>query len=669
MSRRSFLLRRVARSASITLLSLYLFACPEHLWAQAAKDAEPPVRQANAAVRQQLRFGDRQDFEDATRGLIAAVPDLIVKGPGDRDVWNLGDYSFLQRDDPPATVNPSLWRQAQLNALNGLFKVTERVYQVRGFDASNMTLVETRTGLIVIDPLFSMEVARAALDFYYQHRPKKPVVAVIYTHSHTDHYGGVKGVVSDEDVASGRAKVISPSGFMESAVSESVTAGSAMGRRALYQFGSLLPRGERGHVDDGLGKAVSRGTRSLIAPTDVIVKNLDRRTIDGVQIVFQLVPGSEAPAEMHLYLPQMRVLDVAENATHTLHNLLPFRGAEVRDAKAWSRYLSDALEQFGDDAQILIAQHHWPTWGNERLKEVLRKQRDLYKYLHDQTVRLLNQGHTPNEIAEELTLPATLANQWYARDYYGTASHNVKAIYQKYLGWYDANPAHLNPLPPVDGAKKYVEYMGGAAAVIERAREDFRQGNYRWVAEVMNHVVFADPGNRDARELAANAYEQLGYLAESSTWRNAYLVAALELRNGAPKIPSVPFVAPYVLKSLSLDMVFDSVAVRINGPRAADKRLIVNWNFSDVGQQFVLNLENAALTYVKGKQAKNADATVTLTRDTLDAILLQLRTVAAASQAGEIKIEGDSTKVTELLGLMDEFDSAFEIVEPKRVKK
>jgi alkyl sulfatase BDS1-like metallo-beta-lactamase superfamily hydrolase len=372
---------------------------------------------------------------------------------------------------------------------------------------------------------------------------------------------------------------------------------------------------------------------------------------------------------MHLYLPQMRVLDVAENATHTLHNLLPFRGTEVRDAKAWSRYLSDALEQFGDDAQILIAQHHWPTWGNERLKDVLRKQRDLYKYLHDQTVRLLNQGYTPNEIAEELKLPATLANQWYARDYYGTVSHNVKAIYQRYLGWYDANPAHLNPLPPVDGAKKYVDYMGGAAAVIERAREDFRQGNYRWVAEVMNHVVFADPGNRDARELAANAYEQLGYLAESATWRNAYLVAAFELRNGAPKIPSAPFVAPGVLNALNLDMVFDSVAVRINGPRAAGKRLIVNWNFSDVGQQFVLNLENAALTYVKGKQAKNADATVTLTRGTLDAILLQQRTFVAASQAGEVKIEGDSTKVTELLGLMDEFDSAFEIVEPKRVKK
>ena len=668
MSGRSLLLRHVARSSSLALLSLCVIACPAYAWAQVAKDAEPPVREAHAALQQQLRFGDRQDFEDATRGLIAAAPALIVKGPGDRDVWNLQEYDFLQRDDAPATTHPSLWRQAQLNALNGLFQVTERVYQVRGFDVSNMTLVETRTGLIVIDPLSSVETARSALDFYYQHRPKKPVIAVIYTHSHLDHYGGVKGVISDQDVASGRAKVIAPAGFMESAVSESVTAGNAMARRALYQFGSFLPRGERGHVDDGLGKTVSRGTRSLIAPTDVIVKNLDRRTIDSVHIVFQLVPGSEAPAEMHLYFPQMKVLDVAENATHALHNLLPFRGAEVRDAKAWSRYLSETVEQFGDDAQILIAQHHWPAWGNARLKEMLRNQRDLYKYLHDQTVRLLNQGYTPNEIAEAVDLPTTLANQWYARDYYGTVSHNVKAIYQRYLGWYDANPAHLNPLPPVDGAKKYVEYMGGAAAVIERAREDFRRGNYRWVAEVMNHVVFADPGNRNARDVAADAYEQLGYLAESSTWRNAYLVAALELRNGAPQTASGPFVPPYLLQALTLDMVFDAVAVRINGPRAAGKRLVVNWHFSDVGPQFTLNLENAALTHVKGKQARNADATVILTRSALETILQQ-RTLTTASQAGEIAIEGNSTAVTELLSLLDEFDPAFEIVEPKKVKK
>ena len=651
------------------LFAVCVFAFGEPFSAQTAHDAEPPVKDAHGTMRQQLPFTDRQDFEDATRGLIAAEPDLIVKGPNDRDVWNLRDYAFLRRDDPPATVNPSLWRQAQLNAANGLFKVTDGIYQLRGFDASNMTLVETRTGLIVVDPLSSVEVARAALAFYHRHRPKKRVLAVIYTHSHADHYGGVKGVISDADVVSGRVKVIAPVGFMEAVFSESVIAGNAMGRRAQYQFGSPLPRGERGHVDDGLGKTVSRGTRSLIPPTDVVVRNLDRRTIDGVRIVLQLVPGAEAPAGMHLYFPQMRVLDVAENATHTQHNLLPLRGAELRDANAWSRYLSDALERFGDDAEILIAQHHWPTWGNARLKEMLATQRDLYKYVHDQTVRLLNQGYTPDEIAVELELPATLANKWYARDYYGTVSHNAKAVYQKYLGWYDGNPAHLNPLPPVDRGAKYVEYMGGAAAMIERARDDFRRGNYRWVAEVMNHVVFADPANHDARNLAADAFEQLGYLAESSTWRNAYLVGAAELRAGAPVVLPTPFAAPYLLESLALDRVFDAIAVRINGPRAARTRLAVNWNFRDVGQQFVLNLENGALTYVRGRQAKNADATVTLTRSAFDALLLQRRTVATAVEAGEITISGDATKLIELFALMDEFDAAFEIVEPRRVKK
>lgn len=656
---------RTNRTA-LLLLCAALWPFPVH--AQLPRDAEPAVRQANAAVAQRLPFENRQDFEDATRGLVASVPDLVVKGSAGRDAWNLRDYGFLRQDDAPPTVNPSLWRQAQLNNLNGLFKVTDGLYQVRGFDISTMTIVEGATGVIVIDPLLSVEVAQAALDLYYQHRPKKPVTAVIYTHSHADHFGGVKGVVTDQDVAAGRAQVIAPSGFLEFAVSENVIAGNAMRRRALYQFGSLLPRRARGHVDAGLGKADSRGARSLIAPTDVIVKNLETRTIDGVEIVFQLAPSSEAPAEMHLYFPSMKVLNLAENATHTLHNLLPFRGAEVRDASAWSRYLSDALEQFGETTEILIAQHHWPTWGNARVTDLLRKQRDLYKFLHDQTLRMMNQGYTPNEIAEELKLPASLANEWYARDYYGTVSHNAKAIYQKYLGWYDANPAHLNPLPPVEAGRKFVEYMGGAAAAIRRAREDFTQGNYRWVAEVMNHVVFADPDNREARELVASAYEQLGYLAESATWRNAYLVAAYELRNGVPQIPRGPLLSPDVLKALPLSMVFDYLGVRMNGPRAAGKRIVTNWHFSDVQQRFAVTLDNAALTYVTGTQAKDAAATLTLTRAAFDTILLQQQTLARARQNGLIEIEGETAKVLELLGLMDDFDPAFAVVEPKRSK-
>ena len=630
------------------------------------KDAEPLVKQANAAVLGQLPFAKRQDFEDARRGFVATVPDLIVRGTDDREVWNLRDYAFLLQDTAPATVNPSLWRQAQLNYVNGLFKVTDGLYQIRGFDLANMTIVEGRRGLIVIDPLTTVEVAQAALSLYFQHRPKRAIVAVVYTHSHADHFGGVKGVISDQDVASGKTEVIAPAGFLESAENEYILAGTAMSRRAQYQFGPLLPKGERSQVDAGLGKVTARGTRSLIAPTELIQKPLEKRTIDGVDIVFQLVPGSEAPAEMHLYFPKLKTLDIAENATHTLHNLLPFRGTVVRDANAWSGYLNQALDQFGRDAQILIAQHHWPTWGNDRVTDLLRKQRDLYKYLHDQTLRLINQGLTPTEIAETLRLPPSLSNEWYARDYYGTVSHNAKAIYQKYLGWYDANPANLNPLPPAAGGKKFVEYMGGATAVMQRARADFNQGQYRWVAQVMSQVVFAEPDNREARELAADAYEQLGYLAESATWRNAYLFGAWELRNGVPTAPPAPFVAPDVLKALPVEALFDYMGVRINGTRAQGRRIVSNWIFTDSRQRFVLNLENGALTYVANTQSTQATVTLTLVRETLAAVLLGEKTFGQAAQAGAIAVGGDADELKELAGLMDDFQAMFEIVEPKR---
>ena len=619
------------------------------------KDAEPLVKQANAAVLGQLPFAKRQDFEDARRGFVATVPDLIVRGTGDHEVWNLRDYAFLQQDTAPATVNPSLWRQAQLNYVNGLFKVTDGLYQIRGFDLANMTIVEGRRGLIVIDPLTTVEVAQAALSLYFQHRPKRDIVAVVYTHSHADHFGGVKGVISDQDVASGKTEVIAPAGFLESAENEYILAGTAMSRRAQYQFGPLLPKGERSQVDAGLGKVTARGTRSLIAPTVLIQKPLEKRTIDGVDIVFQLVPGSEAPAEMHLYFPKLKTLDIAENATHTLHNLLPFRGTVVRDANAWSGYLNQALDQFGRDAQILIAQHHWPTWGNDRVTNLLRKQRDLYKYLHDQTLRLINQGLTPTEIAETLRLPPSLSNEWYARDYYGTVSHNAKAIYQKYLGWYDANPANLNPLPPAAGGKKFVEYMGGATAVMQRARADFNQGQYRWVAQVMSQVVFAEPDNREARELAADAYEQLGYLAESATWRNAYLFGAWELRHGVPTAPPAPFVAPDVLKALPVEALFDYMGVRINGTRAQGRRIVSNWIFTDSRQRFVLNLENGALTYVANTQSTQATVTLTLVRETLAAVLLGEKTFGQAAQAGAIAVGGDADQLKELAGLMDDF--------------
>jgi len=637
------------------LTALVLGGLSSQASGQEPKEVEPAIKAANAAVLKTLPFSDRQDYEDARYGFIGTLPEVLIKGDSGMVIWNLKEYDFLKQPEAPATVNPSLWRQAQLNCQNGLFKVTDSMYQVRGFDISNMTIIEGKTGLIVIDPLFSTEVAKAGLDLYYQHRPKRPVVAVIYTHSHVDHWGGVKGVVSEVDVQAGKVQVIAPAGFMEAAVAENIIAGNAMSRRAQYQFGSLLPKGERSQVDAGLGKTLSHGSITLIPPTDVIKKNLDKRTVDGVDIIFQLASGAEAPAEFHMYYPQFKVLNMADNVSHNFHNLLPFPGAEVRDASAWARYINEALELFGDQAEVVVTQHHWPARGNDRVQNLLKKQRDLYKYVHDQSVRLLNQGYTPSEIAEALQLPPSLANEWHARGYYGSVSHNAKAIYQKYLGWYDANPANLNPLPPVEGSKKYVEYMGGAAAVIQRARQDFKEGNYRWVAQVMNHVVFADPTNREARELGADALEQLGYMAESATWRNAYLCGALELRQGLQKIPVGSTITPDTIKALPIDMFFDYLGVRLNGPKANGKKIVINWSFNDVKQNYVLNLENSALTYVPNKQAKNAEATLTLTRQTLDAITLRKLTFPQAMQSGQIKVEGDPRKVGKLLSLLDTF--------------
>ena len=631
----------------------------------APKAAEPATLKANAEVLQALPFADRRDFDDAMRGFVATLPDALVPGSGALPVWSMKPYDFLKASQAADSVNPSLWRQAQLNAIHGLFKVTDRVYQVRGFDISNMTIVEGDTSLIVIDPLLAAETARAGLDLYYRHRPRKPVGTVIYSHGHADHFGGVKGVTSEAEVAAGKVRVLAPSGFMETAVAENIVAGNAMSRRAQYQFGSLLPPGPRGQVDTGLGKGLARGAITLIAPTDTIEKNGERRVVDGVEIVFQLVPGSEAPAEMLMYFPQFRVLDMAEDVTHTMHNLYTIRGAEVRDGNLWSRYIGEALEAFGDRSDVVIAQHHWPVAGQVRAVELLKKQRDMYKYINDQSLRLLNQGYTAAEIAETLRMPASLEREWSARGYYGTLRHNAKAVYQKYLGWYDANPANLNPLPPVEYAKKAVEYMGGADAVIARARADFAKGEYRWVASAMNQVVFADPANRAARELGADALEQLGFQAEAGTWRNAYLVGAMELRGGVPKVPVAGTANADTLKAVSNELFFDFLGVRLNAGKAEGKTLVINWNFTDSKQSFVLTLENSALTWVAGKQSPQADATLTLARTTLDAVTLRQTTFPDAVGAGLIRIEGNADKLVELLGMLDTFNPMFEVVEPK----
>lgn len=631
------------------------------------KPPEPLTLRANAELTKTLPLADRQDFDDAMRGFIGTTPDALVSGTGPRPVWTMKPFDFLKRDEATDSVNPSLWRQAQLNAIHGLFNVTERVYQVRGFDIANMTIVEGDTSLIVIDPLTAAETARAALDLYYQHRPRKPVGTVIYSHGHGDHFGGVKGVIDEADVAAGKVQVLAPAGFMETAVAENILAGNAISRRTQYQLGPLLPPSPRGQVDAGLGKSIARGTITLIVPTATIGKDMDRRVIDGVEIVFHLVPGSEAPAEMLMYFPQFRVLDMAEDVTHTLHNLYTIRGAEVRDGNLWSRYISDALEVFGDKTDILIAQHHWPLVGQARVTDRLKKHRDLYKYINDQSLRLLNRGYTAAEIAESLRLPASLEQEWSARGYYGTLRHNAKAVYQKYLGWYDANPANLDPLPPVENARKTVEYMGGADTVIARARDDFKRGEYRWVASAMNQVVFADPSNRTARELGADALEQLGYQAESATWRNAYLVGAMELRSGVPKVPGISTANADTLKAISNELFFDFMGVRLNATKAEGKTMVINWNFTDSKQRYILTLENSALTHVSGRQASNADATITLTRGTLDAITLRRTTFPDALQAGLVKVDGDPRKLGDLLSMLDTFNVMFEIVEPRAI--
>ena len=634
------------------------------------KDASPVTKGINSAILKELDFADQEDFRDAHRGLIAALPGGFVNSTNEELAWDLNAYGFLGvspdlpegKNEPPATVNPSLWRMARLNMAAGLFKVVDRVYQVRGLDVSNMTIIEGEKGVIVIDPLTSVETARAAFGLYKEHRGDRPVVAMIYTHSHLDHWAGVKGVLDPADVQAGRVDILAPEGFLEAAISENVTAGTAMSRRSHYWYGIALPRGERGQVDAGLGKAISMGSVTLIPPTDNIYKTGERRLIDGVEMVFHMVPDTEAPTEMMIFFPQFKVFNSAELACHTLHNVLTLRGAQVRDAHKWSQYLNEAIEIYGNQIETLIAQHHWPVWGHDRCIEFLKDQRDMYKYIHDQTLRLANHGYVMGEIGPMLQPPPSLARRWYLRGYYGSCNHDSKAVYQKYIGWYDMNPANLNPLPPVESAQKYVEYMGGPEKVLTKAREDFSKGEYRWVAQVVNQVVFADPENNEARELQADTLEQLGYQAEASTWRNNYLTAAHELRHGVPRLPTAA--SADVLTSLTLPMIFDYMGIRLNGPKADGKTLLLNWNFTDVNAKYVLTLENCALTYVAGKQVPDADATITLTRAGFDAITLGQTTIEDEIQAGRITILGETLSIAKFFSLLDVFTGDFNIVTP-----
>src|ERR1700712_532130 len=630
------------------------------------RQASAPVIAQHAATLKALPFSDTRDFDEAARGFLGTVENARIASAQGRVVWSLEPYGFLSETEAPPTVDPSLWRQSRLNMNHGIFEVVPGVYQVRGLDIANMTLIEGDSGVIVVDTLTSIEGARAAMELYVRHRGKRPVAAVIFSHTHTDHWGGARGVLDDATLASGRIPIIAPNLFMEHAVSENIIAGPAMLRRAQYQFGPFLAKGPRGQVDCGLGKSMAAGSVALLRPTDLIIATGDRRTIDGVEFEFQMAPNSEAPAEMHFFLPRYRLLNLAENCTHNFHNLLPFRGADVRDALAWSKYLGEALQMWGGKADAMCGQHHWPVWGHERIDTMIRQQRDLYKYAHDQTIRLMNHGLTATEIAEAIRLPKSLDGAWHARGYYGHIRHNVKAIYQKYLGWYDANPVNLDPLPPVDAGKKYVEYMGGAAAILERAARDFANGEFRFVAQAVSHLVFAEPDNPRARAMLAATLEQLGYAAESATWRNAYLFGAQELRNGMPKTPARPPMPRETLAALRSEQLWDVLGVRLNGPKAEGKHIVLNWSFTDTKEDFILTLENCALTYISGAQSRTADAGFTLARGTLHEVIARQTTFPEAVGSGKIEVSGNPMRLGELMMLMDEFPRMFEIVEPKR---
>src|SRR5882672_4094459 len=633
---------------------------------ESPKDASASVIAQHAATLNALPFADVRDFDEAARGFLGTIENAKITSPQGRVVWSPEPSGFLSAEQAPPTVDPSLWRQSRLNMNHGLFEVVPGVYQVRGLDIANMTLIEGERGVIVVDTLTSIEGARAAMELYFKHRGRRPVAAVIFTHTHTDHWGGARGVLEEDTLASGRVPIIAPNLFMEHAVSENIIAGPAMLRRAQYQFGPFLAKGPRGQVDCGLGKSMAAGSVALLRPSDLIMATGDKRTIDGLEFEFQMAPNSEAPAEMHFFIPHYQLLNLAENCTHNFHNLLPFRGADVRDALAWSKYLGEALQMWGGKAQAMCGQHHWPAWGQERIGTMIRQQRDLYKFAHDQTIRLMNHGLTASEIAETVRLPKSLESVWHTRGYYGHIRHNVKAIYQKYLGWYDANPVHLDALPPVEAGKKYVNYMGGADALLARARKDFAGGEFRFVAEAVSHLVFADPDNQAARALLADTFEQLGYAAESATWRNAYLFGAQELRQGMPKAPPRPPMPRETLAALRTEQLWDVLGIRLNGPKAEGKHIVLNWSFADTGERFVLTLENCALSSSEGVQDDHADASFTLARGTLDEVIAKQTSFPEAVTSGKIKVSGNPMRFAELMELMDEFPRMFEIVEPKR---
>jgi alkyl sulfatase BDS1-like metallo-beta-lactamase superfamily hydrolase len=610
---------------------------------------------------------DPEDFTRAQRGFIASLEDTKITDAQGRQAGDIGRYAFLQ-GDAPDTVHPNLWRHAKLNVNHGLFEVTEGVWQVRGYDISNITFIKSNTGWIVVDPLTVEATARASYELITKHLGHRPVVAVIYTHSHGDHFGGVLGVTSQAEVDAGKCQVIAPVGFLHEVVGENVIAGPAMGRRALYQFGPLLPPGPRGHVDCGLGNALPIGPNTLIAPNRDITFTGEEMLIDGVRVVYQLTPETEAPAEMNFFFPDFDALCMAENCSHTMHNLIPIRGALVRNSLRWSKYINEAIELFGAKTKVLFTSHNWPRWGQEDAVEFLGLQRDLYKWMHDQTMRLANQGLVPTEIASTLKLPDDFLAQEHTHGYYGDLVHNSKAVYQRYLSWYDGNPANLNKLPPVEVGQRYVALAGGADKVIAAGKEALTNGDYRWGAELVNHLVFADPTNTEARALQADLLEQLGYQSESSTFRNAYLMGAQELRQGTPQLPASPARARGILVAMTVEQIFDTISVRLKSEEVGGLSLKLNWTFPDMAgtadEKWVLALSHRTLYGVQGRHDTEAVASISINRSLLIDILTQQTTFVDQITAGNITLDGDGAALLNIFGNIDTNAPGFAIVEP-----
>lgn len=609
-----------------------------------------------------LNVDDPGSFEDARRGFIAAPSGQILDEQG-KLVWDFAALAFTQ-GEAPATVNPSLWRQAKLNHQPGLYKVTEGIWQLRGFDLANLTVIQGKSGWILVDPLTTQETAAAALAFARKHLGEQRVTGVVFTHSHVDHFGGALGVLSAKEAADRRVPVVAPVGFMEEATSENVLVGPAMSRRAGYMYGGLLPKDARGLVDTGLGVGVAAGRIGILPPTVLVDQPTQPMTIDGVRFVFHNVPGTEAPAEMTFELPELRAFGAAELVSQTMHNLYTLRGAKVRDSLSWSRFIDEAIGQTADK-DVVFLQHGWPVWGRERIDEFMVSQRDTYRYLHDQTVRLINAGRTPSEIAEEVRLPASLARMWSSRGYYGTVKHNVRAVAQFYVGWFDAHPSNLDPLPPVEAAKRYVALAGGAEAATAVARKAYEAGDYRWAAELLRHVVLADDQAAQAagaKEMLARSFEQLGYAAESAPWRNFYLTGAQELRSGPPQRgPSRASVMDMLMQT-PIDQFLTAMAASLNGPRADGVKLAVTFRFSDLNESYGLWIENAVLHHRKGAAPIVPAATLTLTKPAFLKLSSGLATPMELVMSGALKVDGDTGALRQFLGLLDKPAQGFPIV-------